>query len=250
MITFSKLGKFGRLGNQLFQISSTIGIANKNNLSYGFPEWEYSKYFEKKLPEFNDLIQYREFYIDFCYKEFIIVDRTDIQGYFQSWKFFKEIDIINIFKLKSEYEKYIDKYNYKNTVSIHVRRGDYLNNTHVYPILSYDYYIRSLDLIKKSGVINPTIFIFSDDIEWCKNKFDFPNQIFIQEEQDIIELFIMSRCKNNIISNSTFSWWAAYLNQNIDKIVICPDVWFNNTSEIINFNYNDLIPEEWIKINI
>jgi hypothetical protein len=112
-----------------------------------------------------------------------------------------------------------------------------------------EYYNTALDILSNHG-LNPIIYIFSDDINWCKSNFKLNNQYFIQDHEDIVELFMMSECKNNIISNSTFSWWAASLNKNIDKKVICPAKWFNSNNEILNFVYDDLIPQEWIKNKI
>ena len=250
MITFSKLGNLGRLGNQLFQVASTLGIGRRNGVEVGFPQWRYSKYFEYNLPKFEGQIHKHININDFCFREIKVSDFTDISGYLQSYKFFDNIDIFNTFKLKNEYRDTFKNFDFDNAVSIHVRRGDYLNNTNVYPILTMEYYNTSLDILANHGLKNPIIYIFSDDINWCKSNFKFDNQYFIQDHDDIIELFMMSECENNIISNSTFSWWAASLNKNIDKKVICPAKWFNSNNEILNFVYDDLIPQEWIKNKI
>jgi 5'(3')-deoxyribonucleotidase len=94
---------------------------------------------------------------------------------------------------------------------------------------------------------NSIFLIFSDDIEWCKE--NFPNIsdkfIFIEGNKDYEDLYIMSKCKNNIISNSTFSWWGAWLNQNENKKVVAPLKWFGSS---INHNTKDLYCDGWIKI--
>jgi len=247
MITFSNLGRMGRLGNQLFQIASTLGIAKNNSLSVGFTNWAYSNYLKKELPNFYGNIKSIFNVNEFCFSNIVVNDNTDIIGYLQSYKFFSNINIQDIFELKDDLKKLYSHFEFKNSVSIHVRRGDYLNNTHVYPILDLYYYESSLKILNEIGINNPKIYIFSDDIMWCKSNFNFENQFFIENNDDIIDLFIMSECENNIISNSTFSWWGAFLNKNPYKKVICPSIWFNNTNEIVNFKYDDLIPENWIK---
>jgi hypothetical protein len=253
VITFTGLGNHGRLGNQLFQIASTIGLSIKHNTNYSFPEWNYAKYLKTELPVLSGNINHRIEHNDFNYID-LAINRdgiTDIFGYFQSYRFFDNVNVAEIFEIKDEYLQYRDKYNLENSVSIHVRRTDYLLHTHVYPIISIDYYKRALLELNKLGVCYDTIYVFSDDIEWCKSNFNFIENIhFISGYNDIVDLYMMSECKHNIISNSTFSWWAAYLNKNLDKKIICPDTWFNPCPEINNFIYSDLIPEEWIKIHI
>jgi hypothetical protein len=90
--------------------------------------------------------------------------------------------------------------------------------------------------------------IFSDDIYWCKQNFpDLPEKfVFIDENKDYEELFLMSKCKNNIICNSTFSWWGAWLNKNDQKKVVAPAKWFGSAYD--HYNTNDLYCENWIKI--
>lgn len=178
-----------------------------------------------------------------------------IIGYFQSEKYFKEIeDIIkNEFKIKNELlsekiKKITKELNEIESVSIHVRRGDYVSNlsTNKYHgVLPIGYYKKAIDIINKK-INNPTFYLFSDDIEWCKNNLkDLSNNIvFIEKQKDYEDLELMKNCKHNIIANSSFSWWGAWLNENSEKIVIAPNDWFANK----NINTKDLIPETWIKI--
>jgi hypothetical protein len=252
MITFKRLGTYGRLGNQLFQIASTIGIANDNKTNYSFPNWSYNNYLKNPLPILEGDVIQQITHDDFCYKNFNTNGiSTDIFGYLQSYKFFNKVNIKEIFELKEEHLSYRDKYKLDNSVSIHVRRTDYLSNTHVYPLLSIDYYKRAISELDSLGIKDYVVYVFSDDIEWCRDNLNFIENIyFISEYNEIVELYMMSECSHNIISNSTFSWWSAYLNKNLNKKVICPSTWFNNCDEIKNFIYDDLIPNEWIKINI
>ena len=104
------------------------------------------------------------------------------------------------------------------------------------------YYHKAIDIIKPENLL-----IFSDDINWCKESFkDYKNKIFyIDDNPDYIELWLMSMCKNNILANSTFSWWGAWLNNNNEKIVVAPTKWFGSA---IKHEIKDLLLEEWIKI--
>lgn len=126
----------------------------------------------------------------------------------------------------------------KNTVALHVRRGDYLKwgnacNVH--------YYTKAIRYMQEN-VENPIYLVFSDDIEWVKNNIQIQGRVvYISGEysfKDYEELLVMSKCKHQIIANSTFSWWAAWLNRNVDKIVVAPSKWFGLQDNIV--------PREWI----
>jgi hypothetical protein len=88
--------------------------------------------------------------------------------------------------------------------------------------------------------------LISDDIDWCKSKFKGSNFYFIDDEPPIIDLYLQTMCTHNIISNSTFSWWGAWLNPNPSKIVVAPIKWFG--VQMNNFNTRDLIPQEWVRV--
>lgn len=136
-----------------------------------------------------------------------------------------------------------------NSVSLHIRKGDYLQgkNALIYEACPIDYYIKAIDLISKS-IESPVFFVFSNDLQWTKENLKVTTNISLQfvdnsdyRDPAIADLFLMSKCKNNIIANSTFSWWAAWLNDNNDKIVIAPKIWVHNKS-----TSKDLIPTSWI----
>jgi hypothetical protein len=129
---------------------------------------------------------------------------------------------------------------YKDYIGIHIRRGDYLRFPDHHPILPIEYYKTAIDYFKADNV-----FVFSDDIDWCKSNIIGDNIIYIENEKDYIEMYLMSLCENNIISNSSFSWWGAWLNENKNKKVIGPKLWFGNAIQFIS---DDIIPEGWIKI--
>ena len=179
---------------------------------------------------------------------------STIVGYYQSEKYFSDYrkELLKIFEFSKSKSKqfkiYFDKINKNNSVAIHFRRGDYispkLKDTH--NILSYNYYQRSIDYIKKK-VKKPNFFIFTDDINYIKNtKFVKKNKCFLINTQSSYEdLHLMSTCKHFIIANSSFSWWGAWLGSNKKKIVCAPNKWIN-----ANISINDIIPIDWVKINI
>jgi hypothetical protein len=166
-------------------------------------------------------------------------------GYFQSEQYFiSHRDYVNeLFAPPQLVEDYIiDRYfeiDFDDAVSVHVRRGDYLKFADVHPACSSDYYNLALEDI---GAVN-NILVFSDDIDWCRSNLDIKNALYITEE-DYIELYMMSFCRNNIIANSSFSWWAAWLGDS-DKRVIAPSVWFGPKGPQ---DVQDIVPERWKRI--
>jgi hypothetical protein len=134
-----------------------------------------------------------------------------------------------------------------NAVSIHIRRGDYL----LYPrflVIDKDYYNKAIKQIS-TKIKNPVFYVFSNDMNWVKENVDFRNneRYFVDKElgcTDYEELVAMSLCKHNIISNSTFAWWGAWLNQNTDKIVLVPKFWY----KFVNSKSSHIIPEDWIEV--
>lgn len=249
IITYSQLGKFGRLGNSLFQLAATIGCARKYSEVISmtiFPRWEYSKRINSKDIIFKDL-QYAPDSIynglsDFHYKEIdikrYVLNNTkllDLQGYFQSEKYFQHCS--NAIKDLFNPNSFIRR----NTCSIHVRRGDYLNLPEHHPILPLDYYKNALEHFKDCT----SYYIFSDDIEWCKKSFHIdPRFVFIHEEDPYYSLLMMASSEYHIIANSSFSWWGAWLS-GTDK-VIAPKTWFG--SAYSHLNLNDLRPDRWIQL--
>lgn len=174
--------------------------------------------------------------------------------YFQSEKYFINIsdNIRQEFTLKKELSNKAQEVlgNIENTdsVSLHIRRGDYVVDKNInafHGICGMDYYQRAIELIKEK-ISHPTFFIFSDDITWAKDNLKGPEFVFVSnpEIEDVEELVLMSKCKYNIIANSSFSWWGAWLNNNLDKIVIAPQKWFNDKKA----NKNQILPEKWIRI--
>jgi hypothetical protein len=177
-------------------------------------------------------------------------------GYWQSEKYFKNAeDIIRqqfTFKdnlISKKNKALIKQYSNKNTVSIHIRRGDYVTNTDANILLGglcdLSYYENAISYINKN-VSEPFFHFFSDDIDWVKENFSSLNNVsFINWNYGADswqDMMLMSNCKHNIIANSSFSWWGAWLNNNPNKIVIAPSKWFNSHKAL------DIVSENWIKI--
>lgn len=198
----------------------------------------------------NDKILFKTVNVPFHYTKITPEQNICYDGFFQSEKFFKhrEREIRNLFEPSDKIVEYIqNKYSFilnSNVTSIHVRRGDYLKLSHIHPLQSAEYFTKAIEMIG----INSTFLVFSDDIEWCKKTFK-GNNFFFSNEKDYIELFMMSLCKNNIISNSSFSWWGSWLNKNPNKKVITPSLWFlHEAAQKKGINPNDIIPQTFIKI--
>jgi hypothetical protein len=181
-----------------------------------------------------------------------------LSGFWQSEKYFKDIEetLQNELTLRTKpselYTKYLDLIgNETNAVSLHIRRGDYVNNSQFkdqFGFLGLDYYKRAVDMFNQE-VAGPRFFIFSDDLEWVKENLTFvSNLTFVDchgENSDIEELMLMRACHHHIIANSSFSWWGAWLNKRKDKKVVAPKKWFNNMPGL---NTDDLIPSNWIRL--
>ena len=138
---------------------------------------------------------------------------------------------------------YLECIKKSNSVSLHIRRGNYLNLKNV-NVLDVDYYMKAVDYLRKS-IEKPTFFIFSDDLDWCKNSLGFlDNCVFVDRTKtEIDDLKLMSFCQHNIIANSSFSWWGAWLNQNPNKTVIAPKDWLLNDPGSSN-----VILSDWVKL--
>lgn len=182
-----------------------------------------------------------------------VPDNVYLVGYWQSEKYFDDIkDIIRSeFSVKDELDSknkdIADCITNCNSVSLHIRRGDYINNPKtnlVHGTCSMDYYRRCILKIGKN-IHKPHFFIFTDDPEWvAKNmKLEFPMTLIDHNgpARDYEDLRLMSMCQHNIIANSTFSWWGAWLNPNPDKIVFIPERWFQKET----IDTRDLTLDNW-----
>jgi Glycosyl transferase family 11 len=282
MITFKKIGiEAMRLANQMSQYAAVLGIADKLNYEYAIPygnqnkkgqmflldpkvwKWidvnfrvpEGFKITAQNLTEENEQKINKNFdekLIGFDENAFKIEDNTSIYGYFQCEKYWIDIKdkIKKEFTFKDEFSEpafnYVKKLKEEcnELVSIHIRRGDYVGNSNRHPLMPLSYYQQAINSFddKDYGFV-----VISDDIEWCKNNFGEDSRIFYAEKnKDFTDMCIMSLCNHNIIANSTFSWWGAWLNNNPNKKVIAPSNWLG--PEIKHLQTPHIYCKDWIVI--
>ena len=206
-----------------------------HNISGRKPFWAYNN--DLKLPDRSN----KNIYLD---------------GYWQSEKYFKFFrkELITQIKpqqaLSKEANNQLQLIHNYTSVAVHVRRGDYVSNPRYlkkYGVCSLSYYKEAISRI--SDILNkPTFFFFSDDNKWVLDNFDINNNFFIVENTSEAweDLWLMSKCNHQIVANSTFSWWGAWLNINLDKIIIAPKHWYNDP--VLNEERKNLVPEEWLRI--
>lgn len=250
MLTFSKLSKKGNLGNQLFHIASTIGLASKHQQTYSFPEWEYTKYFDFEIPITPEAIKfkYRKEKNYHYYDWDLLKDKNyDIEGWLQSEKYFDIPLTRQIFRFKEDFIQNLrTNYNFlfnKKNILITVRRGDFIHHPFYYQ-LSYKFYF--LALIESFPDWQERNLVFtSDDIDYCKYHFDFlPNSFFLEKLSAIEQLALGSQMDDYIISNSTFSWWVAWLGENSQTKIIRPLKKFRGIKSTLS-DEQDFFPERW-----
>ena len=244
MITFNKLGQYGRFGNQLFHIASTIGIARKHGYSFSFPKWKERKYFKTKLPRTNkkyldSLPEYklkssRGLLIE--YKDFDCPDNVSLLGHFFSEKYFEHCK--ELIKCAFEMKEIKELPGiHENSIAVHVRTGDF--GTKQFPRLTQEYYDRAFEQFPLYSKMH--IYFFSDELKTVLKMFG--NDIeYIGTGNYIYDFYLMQKCKHFIIANSTFSWWAAWLGSHPEKIVIAPK---NMEGAIYS---DEMYPNKWIVI--
>ena len=253
----------GGLGNQMFQIATTYAYAKRFNFTpkfdfnrcvtshQGFSSQKYLNNLFKNLVDLDtSKINFNNYFKEPKHSFTPIPKYNNnlfLDGYFQSEKYFKDFktDIKNIFKLDEKYYEKINKFittlpNQDNLTALHVRRGDYLKFPGIHDVCTLEYYNEAMDIIGDGSFI-----VVSDDMDWCKRNINGKNVYHSPFTDELEDLYLMSMCKNNIIANSSFSWWGAWLNDNKDKKVIAPKIWFGVSGPK---EQDDIIPEEWIKI--
>jgi len=249
----------GGLGNQMFQIAAATSLAIENNDEAAFnfktcytplqgnPSLKYEKNIFKKIKNLENItIDNTHTEINFAYQKIEYKKNLLMHGYFQSEKYFlqNKEKILDLFYINSE-DVYFLQNKYKNidlnnTVSVHVRRGDYLKFSHIHPVCEAEYYKKAMEHFPNKN------FIFvSQDMEWVYENFKGNNIFYSNNDNEILDFTIQTICSDNIIANSTFSWWAAYLNKNKNKKIISPLKWFGEKSP---HNQDNIIPSNWIRI--
>lgn len=279
----------GGLGNQMFQWAFARALELKTGVKTGFDmsffSKKYSRPFEldifgvkadavtdfwtkfrlsliwkfrKKLngKSLFGINFYSEPHFEYDDKAFKNAPNTYVEGFFQTEKYFTDMEkeIREDFQFKTmpndENQRLIEKISATNSISLHIRRGDYVQKKryqNVYATCSLDYYKRGVEKITENFP-NPVLFIFSDDIEWVKQNLQLPFEcVYVSHntgKNSYEDMRLMSLCKHNVIANSSFSWWGAWLNNNQEKVVIAPQKWFNDDGIV----QADVIPISWLRL--
>lgn len=271
----------GGLGNQMFQyavarnlslkhnveLKIDLSFLNNRNMGSNFvyrdydlnlfnikPDFEID--FSKRIVHSNQPhFHYSKSYIDSISNLLLEGNSVLLDGYWQSPFFFsefeeeirKDFEFINKVENETgEIKEMLNLIESTNSVMLNVRRTDYLN-TSFHGVMGMDYLNKAKDIIEQK-VENTHYFIFSDDVNWCKENINFENTTLVDHrykgEKFGYYLQLMSKCKHFIIPNSTFAWWAAWLNTIDSKVVVAPKQWFTDN----NINTSDLISKNWIRI--
>ena len=239
---------------ELTCFNENIQVASKNELAPFYKKYSSTalRFLQRKFPLAFKTLYAKEKGSAFNPDFLDFPANTYLDGFWQSEIYFKayEEEIRDDFDFKQEIKdrnkQLADKIRSVNSVSLHVRRGDYVSNAltnKFHGLCPPSYYQDAVKHFMEKG--NIELFIFSDDLEWCKqhSKFNLPTH-FIETKNAFDDLYLMSLCNHNIIANSSFSWWGAWLNANPDKTVIAPEKWFASDTQ----NTSDLIPYTWIKM--
>ena len=279
MLACNQLGNNGRLGNQMFQYAALKGIAHRRGFDYCIPPFDQQGIDNYGLGDAFDIksftgvanlpsvgephFHYSEEFHNTC------PDDVTLVGYFQTEKYFKEIEdqIRKDFVFRDEWlepcKGFLQEFGGQEIAFLHVRRGDpnlvdrrgfkwaYVNCSDQHPVQPLEYYEEAIKRLPE----DMPILVFSDSIEWCKEQEFFqPDRFLFSEPEDkysdgalvpYVDLCLMSLCDHAIIANSSMSWWGAWLQNGAGK-VIAPNLWFG--SAYSHYIMDDLIPESWEKI--
>lgn len=241
-----------RFANNLFQIACAAALAKRNNDKFVIPKWKYNQYLKTSLTEQNPPYKISSIFKEgdsFQFRKIPYQSNMAIDGYWQSERYFEDCKdyIRGLFQPNEQvldylHDNFSDIINNEKIVSIHVRRGDYLNFPDHHPVVNINYLVKAIKIFDDDH----KFICFSDDIDWCKDNIPCENITFIENQTDITDFYLMSLCKNNIIANSSFSWWSAWLNKNPNKKIIAPKKWFGTA--YAHWDTSDLYPPEWIQI--
>ena len=278
---YNRLGSNGRFANQMFQYAGLRGVAANRGVdfkvpppgNYGRSDYALFECFEmgSVKPENFGLVEgqsiatgqfhfYQEFF-DNC------PDNVNLHDYFQTEKYFKNVeDIIRSdFTFKKEVrdtcKEFLDSIE-GDKIFMHVRRGDYVNHPDQHPPLPITYYEEAY-----KNFDNPTVLVFSDDLEWVKQQKFFQGDNFLISEFNLrydhlsdnidgqgnslipfYDLYMMTQCNGAVIANSSMSWWGAWLQENTTLPIVAPTPWFGTTA-LQNIDPKDLVPNDWIKLS-
>lgn len=272
-VTMPNLPAIGDFGSQIQQYASALSVATLNKKDLVFPSFVHNlknshgfriaealdikiNYLDNNEYEAFALIGYQSATVDkrlFNLEHnhnYILYDRFDTYRYW--YDYIKDIIVEQIrFTSSIDQEaqqilKSIQSYNNKPIISLHARKGDYTNSTHINTFcqLQKDYYEKAIKDIDEKNCI---FLVFSNDIEWCKqNLGDISSDIiYAENNNDYVDMCLMSKCDHNIIANSSFSWWAAFLNKNIHKKIVCPKNYLQDNHHLAAEINGKYYPEEW-----
>lgn len=274
----------GGLGNQMFQYATARALATKYHTDLILDINEFDRYelrnFELDKFKIRASIVNKNYLVKKIFKKLNLTKLVPnyylekslkydselnnctknayLEGYFQNERYFKLIrdELLVDFIIKDSLSSYTHELknlieNSKNSVSLHIRRGDYISNNQTnstHGTCSLEYYDKAIGYIKNQ-IGDLKIFVFSDDVEWSKENLKYDNIYFVEADKNKIpheDIYLMSLCNHNIIANSSFSWWGAWLNNNNEKIVIAPKRWFLDKE--MQAQATGIVCENWRKI--
>lgn len=243
---------YGRLGNQFFQVAAAIGYAKKYDTDWAvLPHYHHREIYRHwNLPTYRSNPRKLKVYdrtlsdATWVYEDIPFHEGgLEIRGFFQSEKFFKhaEQEVKNVFKLPI---------NPIDAVSLHVRRGDYLDkNQQTFCPIDMNYIRQAMQKMKDFG--KKRFMVVSDDLPWCRENIkDSDCEILFSDGKSVFsDLTLMASCTDHIISNSTLAWWAAWLGHNESKVIVSPHHEAPNWFLHNRMDTTHLIPKEWIEIS-
>ncbi len=252
--------RLGSLGNQMHIVATTYAVALDNKTDWAVSHQTNEGYrglierssfndtFFRGVPKKNINSGKNFSEGDFTYKRIPNEKNLNLRGYFQSEKYYghRKSEIYELFhnyypEVENIVQTWFKDCDKLKTISMHIRRTDYVKLSNVHVVQPIDYYQAALENIAgQLGIdfdtmLNEyTLLVFSDDLSWCREQDFFKSKRNVRYVENnlgrdmdaIVDLYVMSQCHHNIIANSSFSWWASYLNKNEDKIVVAPKRWF------------------------
>lgn len=258
-IIYSELGNWGRLGNQLWEIASTVGIATKLEVPVEFNHWDYEQYFNVPSRLFVDEPNGQESW-HYAHN----LPDSD-QPWLQDYSLWKDARLLirAMFRPSglslAQLDEYTWFYEIPRRVALHIRRDERVEVfAESHPTPPWAYYERAMEVIRRR-IPDPTFCVFSDDIPWCKENLD-GNFVFVegypryQDEyqagtsvnwKDHLDIFLMASCVGHIIPNSTFGWWGAALSR--DPYPIYPAVWYGPSLDHVDWRLQ--IPDHWVEVD-
>ena len=257
MISFSKLGNYGRLGNQLFQYAFLRVTAQRLNTNFFCPTWEGDQIFDLKDEEVRAVAARGILHNfdsapegGFCPRALEIADHTEIQGYFQSEKYYSDKALVKSWysfrrEIVHSVESLFPESFLEDAVSISLRLDkDYANTREYFPLYQPSYYRRGL---KHAAVTGP-VLVLADRPDLAKTfiaSIVGNDCILVEGLSPHQQLYLMTRCRANVITNSTFAWWGAWLNLRDDRIIVAPSAWCRPG---VPNAISNILPDEWVKL--